>query len=104
MSATATSRERSSTSRPFLLSHGHLLGESAAVQPVVLVAVVGMGHVAGIERYWASAEAIDRRELCAIPEPSRTGVLLRRALKWAALGGLFYGGYCLFTRLAARFW
>lgn len=83
--------------------HQHLFLPTQAKEPLVLVAVVGMGHVAGIVRYWDAAETIDRRSLCSIPEPSRAGALIQRGLKWGAIGGLLYGSYCLLTRLALRF-
>lgn len=72
-------------------------------EPVVLVAVVGLGHVAGIVRHWDNAEHIDLHSLRAVPVASRAETLARRGVKWAIIGGIFYGGYCLLARLAGVF-
>ncbi|KAM3186196.1 hypothetical protein ACTXT7_004831 [Hymenolepis weldensis] len=77
------------------------------ILPRVVVAVVGMGHVAGIKRAWSKAPYISKEELCKVQSKSRSWFLLRwttRVLLVAALGFatyfITYGAYRLSRYLA----
>ncbi|CAH8526321.1 unnamed protein product [Schistosoma turkestanicum] len=69
-----------------------------SVLPRVVVAVVGIGHVAGIRKVWSTVHTIKKHELCVLLEPP----LSWRIFKWSLRGvlislaaGIVYGaGRC----------
>uniref|UniRef100_A0A914I758 TraB domain-containing protein n=1 Tax=Globodera rostochiensis TaxID=31243 RepID=A0A914I758_GLORO len=69
----------------------------ATFEPVTVVAVVGMGHVAGIRANWT--KHIDGAVLLTVPRPSMKSRIFKSALKLTFFGLLGYGvwrvGYCL---------
>ncbi|KAL3314304.1 hypothetical protein Ciccas_007082 [Cichlidogyrus casuarinus] len=65
------------------------------VLPRTVVAVVGIGHMKGIEKYWKMAHKIDTKELCKMhPTP-----LSVKIFNIGMLGGLAYGGTRLLLKL-----
>lgn len=56
-----------------------------------IVAVVGIGHIAGIKKYWG--EKIDIEAICIVPEPSIQGRIIGKSIKYLILGLILYGGY-----------
>jgi len=56
-----------------------------------IVAVVGIGHIAGIKKYWG--HKIDIEAICVVPEPSIQGRILGKSIKYLILGLILYGGY-----------
>ncbi|CAH8565131.1 unnamed protein product [Heterobilharzia americana] len=52
------------------------------VLPRVVVAVVGIGHVPGIRKFWSTAHTINKAELCVLLEPP----LSWRIFKWTLRG------------------
>nr|CDS33368.1 traB domain containing protein [Hymenolepis microstoma] len=77
------------------------------ILPRVVVAVVGMGHVAGIKRAWLRAPYISKEELCKVKPKTRSWFLFRwttRILLFASLSFtayyIVYGTYRLSRYLA----
>ncbi|KAL5965831.1 TraB domain-containing protein [Taenia solium] len=77
------------------------------VLPRVVVAVVGIGHVAGIKKAWNHAATIDKAELRSVKPTSRTWIVFRwvsRALIFSVFGlaaylalyGVYQAGHYLF--------
>ncbi|KAI6223571.1 hypothetical protein M3Y99_01455900 [Aphelenchoides fujianensis] len=60
-------------------------------QPLNIVAVVGIGHLKGIQENWT--KHIDQRALLEIPTPSRSSRVFKFAFKVAVFAGLSYGCY-----------
>eukprot|EP00116_Pleurobrachia_bachei_P005463 sb/3465725/ len=60
-------------------------------EKVRVVAVVGIGHISGIKKYWA--EDVDMESICVIPEQSRNSWIMVKAIKYTLLTGLFYTAY-----------
>lgn len=58
-----------------------------SAHPMVVVGVVGMGHVKGIQSHW-NTEITGIQELISIPKPSRTARILSLTLKLAVVGAL----------------
>lgn len=56
-----------------------------------VVAVVGIGHIAGIKKYWG--KTINCEEICRIPEPSITVKIVGKSIKYSVLSALLYGVY-----------
>ncbi|BFZ08267.1 hypothetical protein BsWGS_11306 [Bradybaena similaris] len=59
--------------------------------PVVVVGVVGIGHVQGIKDNWD--QHLDIEEICKLPTPSPLSVLAKWGFRLSALGLLTYGCY-----------
>ncbi|CAH8569854.1 unnamed protein product [Schistosoma intercalatum] len=55
-----------------------------SILPRVVVAVVGIGHVAGIRKVWSTVDTIKKHELCVLLEPP----LSWRIFKWSLRGVL----------------
>ncbi|CAH8560883.1 unnamed protein product [Schistosoma mattheei] len=55
-----------------------------SILPRVVVAVVGIGHVAGIRKVWSTVNTIKKHELCVLLEPP----LSWRIFKWSLRGVL----------------
>ncbi|CAL8091691.1 unnamed protein product [Calicophoron daubneyi] len=67
---------------------------SPSLLPRVIVAVVGIGHVAGIKRYWDTAEQIDQQKLVQLMEPPLSWKIFKwslRTLVISLLVGIGYG-------------
>jgi len=64
-----------------------------ALKAPCVVAVVGLGHLEGIKKYWG--EPVDRRALLSLPPPR--SLLQRRLFTFVFWGSLFsLVGYCVF--------
>ncbi|KAM7539521.1 hypothetical protein Aperf_G00000033820 [Anoplocephala perfoliata] len=66
---------------------------SMGLLPRVVVAVVGIGHVAGIKKAWSQAPFIDKRELCQVKPKSRSWVVFRWASRGLLLTVLGFAAY-----------
>ncbi|KAL3094299.1 hypothetical protein niasHS_004055 [Heterodera schachtii] len=66
---------------------------NALFEPASIVAVVGMGHVAGIRANWT--KHIDSTSLLTVPRPSMKSRIFKSALKLAFFGVLSYGAWRL---------
>lgn len=64
-----------------------------AVRPLVVVGVVGIGHVAGITQHWGKVNSDRIPEITTIPKPTRRSRVLKFAVKWTVLGAIGYGVY-----------
>ncbi|KAL3085865.1 hypothetical protein niasHT_039029 [Heterodera trifolii] len=64
---------------------------NAPFEPANVVAVVGMGHVAGIRANWT--KHIDSTSLLTVPRPSMKSRIFKSALKLAFFGMLSYGAW-----------
>ncbi|BHF60539.1 hypothetical protein SprV_0100350400 [Sparganum proliferum] len=63
--------------------------------PRVVVAVVGIGHVAGIRAAWPRAATINKAELMQVKSPSRSWTVFKWTSKLFILSSLTYGAYWL---------
>lgn len=54
-----------------------------------VVAVVGIGHIAGIKKYWGTV--VDCEAMCKIPEASLQSRIIGKTLKYTFLSLLLYG-------------
>lgn len=61
--------------------------------PRVVVAVVGIGHVAGIKKAWLTAGSIDKEKLMTSIKPPRSWVFCKWTIKGVVLSSVLYGGY-----------
>lgn len=61
--------------------------------PQRLVAVVGIGHVAGIVENWGKTTEEQMRSLDIIPKTSKTKKIVTKSIKYCALALLIYVGY-----------
>lgn len=61
--------------------------------PPRVVAVVGIGHVAGIVEHWGRTSDEQVRELDVMPETSRTRRVVGKTIKYCTLALLVYVGY-----------
>ena len=61
--------------------------------PQTVVGVVGIGHVAGIIKYWGSIKDEDIPPLLEIKEPSLGQKVLVKSIKYSITGLLAYGVY-----------
>lgn len=62
-----------------------------------LVAIVGIGHVAGIVENWGKTTNEQVRSLEVIPETSRTRKVVTKTIKYCTLALIIYAGYRAFT-------
>ncbi|KAI6181331.1 hypothetical protein M3Y98_00817700 [Aphelenchoides besseyi] len=65
--------------------------KSVDYQPLNIVAVVGIGHLKGIQENWS--RHINQNALLEIPKPSRVSQVFKFAIKVAVIGGVSYGCY-----------
>ncbi|KAF5396196.1 hypothetical protein PHET_10945 [Paragonimus heterotremus] len=80
---------------------------SPSVLPRVVVAVVGIGHVAGIKKHWDTAEFIDQQQFMTIIEPPLSWKLFKwsfRALMLSAVVGVGYGVCRCSYKLGSTVW
>ncbi|KAF7252148.1 hypothetical protein EG68_09041 [Paragonimus skrjabini miyazakii] len=80
---------------------------SPSVLPRVVVAVVGIGHVAGIKKHWDTAEFIDQQQFMTIIEPPLSWKLFKwsfRALMLSAVVGVGYGVCRCSYKLGSTIW
>ncbi|GAA49614.1 traB domain-containing protein [Clonorchis sinensis] len=80
---------------------------SPSVLPRVVVAVVGIGHVAGIKRYWANADSINQHQLMTVMEPPLSWKLFRWSLRILLLStvlGIGYGAVRGSYKLGSTIW
>lgn len=63
--------------------------------PQRIVAIVGMGHVSGIVENWGKTTAEQCRELCKIPEKTKTQIVVSKTIKYCSLVLVLYFGYRL---------
>lgn len=62
--------------------------------PPRIVAIVGIGHVAGIVKSWGTTTDEQIAELNVIPETSRTEVAITKTVKYCTIALVLYVGYC----------
>lgn len=62
-------------------------------RPVNVVGVVGIGHMAGIQKHWGKVDREKVKEISTIPEISRTSKVVRCTIRWAIVGAVGYGVY-----------
>lgn len=58
-----------------------------------MVGVVGIGHVAGIQKYWGRVTEEEVAQLMSIPPPTLTSRVLRASVRFALIGGAAYVFY-----------
>jgi len=63
--------------------------------PRVVVAVVGLGHVAGIKSHWDTAASIDKKSLMFVEPPTKRWLAFKWTSKIVFLSSLAYGIYWL---------
>ncbi|KAK6640075.1 hypothetical protein RUM43_008352 [Polyplax serrata] len=61
------------------------------VVPNTVVGVVGMGHLAGIQRNWEKFDLEEVRRILIVPPPSRTAKFIKLTLKTSVLVLALYG-------------
>lgn len=82
--------------RNYFLAHSiyHWANNSVtSAGPQKVVAIVGIGHVAGIVEHWGNTTDEEVEKLNAIPETSKTRRIVTKAIKYCSLALLVYVGY-----------
>lgn len=74
-------------------------------RPRTVVGVVGIGHMAGIRRYWGTVSPKQIEEISTIPKASRTKKVIKFAVKLGFWGAVGYGVYRVARpRLPSQLW
>lgn len=82
--------------RNYFLAHSiyHWANNSiTSAGPQKVVAIVGIGHVAGIVEHWGNTTDEEVEKLNAIPETSKTRRIVTKAIKYCSFALLVYVGY-----------
>lgn len=81
------------------------LEADGSIRPVNVVGVVGIGHSAGIRKYWGKVDRKQIAEISTIPESSRTSKVVRFAVRWGFWGAVGYGVFRVVRpRLPTTLW
>jgi len=80
-----------------LKSAAELAPAFPSTPPMVVVGVVGMGHVKGIQSYW-DTEITGIDEIVSVPKQSKTARVLSLTAKLAVVGALSAGVYFIIKR------
>ncbi|XP_026463871.1 traB domain-containing protein-like, partial [Ctenocephalides felis] len=59
-------------------------------RPLLVVGVVGLGHISGIVKHFGKVTAEEIRELLRVPEPSKSSIIIQKGFKYTAVVACVY--------------